>query len=228
MSKEPSCIENNIFFFWLVGITESRTMAYKSSPSVSDRPDSPLSPTSSNEGGGDSYSDNMHSLMTNSYGDISGDESMFDRLLSDNELDHSICDDEMDGQLYAAGLAVPESSSAKMSEMVKKSASNLTEELDSLVRQAYMESSAVHELADEAKEEDYLHPTALGYQSMKNSLDLSELDGVVTRDGDMVSFVADDLAEKIRLSSPSSRKSGTFIFSKIESCLMSKSFIRYA
>ncbi|KAG1670095.1 BLOC-1-related complex subunit 6 [Nymphon striatum] len=157
-------------------------MAKKGSPPLSDRPDSPISPDSSTDDGGG------------------------DRLLSDSEHEQNLFDEEPDCDQK---LSIPQTNNPTLSEMVKKSASNLTDELDNLVRQAYMDGASVHELADEVKEDHV--DSGFKYKRLEKhpSLELSELQGIVMRDGEMVSFVAEDLAEKIRLSSPASRKSET-------------------
>uniref|UniRef100_A0A131XA06 BLOC-1-related complex subunit 6 C-terminal helix domain-containing protein n=1 Tax=Hyalomma excavatum TaxID=257692 RepID=A0A131XA06_9ACAR len=185
---------------------------------TSDDAGSPLSPLASIDGDDTPTSDDMPDAMTASYSEIyqegDDDDDLLPGEISDlaevqdatqgiNELVDQINREEREG-----GASSARANYRPQSLGVKASKPHQSSRLPSAMTDSQITSPGSSMMsAEEAFEDSPLHRHAHG---PSGGMGLSELAGTLTYEGDMVSFVAEDLQEKIKLSSPVSKAAEPF------------------
>ncbi|XP_050033100.1 uncharacterized protein BORCS6 [Dermacentor andersoni] len=180
-----------------------------------------VSPLASIDGGDDSpTSDDMPDAMTASYseiyqegdddddllpGEISDLAEVQDATLGINELVDQINREEREGTARATSSRA-NSSSRPQSLGVKAVKPHQSSRLPSAMTDSQITSPGSSMMSAEEAFED----SPLLRHGAAGGLGLSELAGTLTYEGDMVSFVAEDLQEKIKLSSPVSKVAEPF------------------
>ncbi|XP_075560276.1 BLOC-1 related complex subunit 6 [Dermacentor variabilis] len=180
-----------------------------------------VSPLASIDGGDDSpTSDDMPDAMTASYseiyqegdddddllpGEISDLAEVQDATLGINELVDQINREEREGTARATSSRA-NSSSRPQSLGVKAAKPHQSSRLPSAMTDSQITSPGSSMMSAEEAFED----SPLLRHGATGGVGLSELAGTLTYEGDMVSFVAEDLQEKIKLSSPVSKVAEPF------------------
>lgn len=184
--------------------------------------------------GGDGDSDDMPDAMTASYSEIclEGEDDDDDLLPGEicdlaevqdatqgiNELVDQIHREELESSVGLAGRFVvhASSSSRPQSLAVSKQQQQSSSRLPAAMTDSQGTTSSLS-LAEEVYEEGDVHGVAASV------VGLSELPGTLTYEGDMVNFVAEDLQEKIKLSSPVTKVTDPFL----SSCSSASSLSRF-
>ncbi|XP_065305682.1 BLOC-1-related complex subunit 6 isoform X1 [Dermacentor albipictus] len=180
-----------------------------------------VSPLASIDGGDDSpTSDDMPDAMTASYseiyqegdndddllpGEISDLAEVQDATLGINELVDQINREEREGTARATSSRA-NSSSRPQSLGVKAAKPHQSSRLPSAMTDSQITSPGSSMMSAEEAFED----SPLLRHGATGGVGLSDLAGTLTYEGDMVSFVAEDLQEKIKLSSPVSKVAEPF------------------
>lgn len=155
----------------------------------------------------DSEQDFDEDVMTGSYGEISLDRELLNcdknsDSISSKEDERCFLDDVEEVKDNKRPNSLILSASA--------SASKPIEEFRQQVHQSQQTSGGLTTSPSMSSEEFALH-SAGRVRSGSDTSGLSELQGTLTVDGDVVTFVAEDLAEKIKMSSPISRWTGKML-----------------
>lgn len=177
-----------------------------------------VSPLASIDGGDSDDADDMPDAMTASYSEIyqegDDDDDLLPGEITDlaevqdatqgiNELVDQINREEREGAASARGNSRPQSLGVRAS-----SKPHHGSHLPSAMTDSQLTSPGSSMMsAEEAFEDSPLQRQAHG---AVGSSGLSELQGTLTYEGDMVSFVAEDLQEKIKLSSPVTKMAEPF------------------
>lgn len=185
--------------------------------------------------GGDGDSDDMPDAMTASYSEIclEGEDDDDDLLPGEicdlaevqdatqgiNELVDQIHREELESSVGLAGRFVVHASSSSRPQSLAVSKQQ-QQQHGSCLPAAMTDSQGTTSslsLAEEVYEEGDVHGVAASV------VGLSELPGTLTYEGDMVNFVAEDLQEKIKLSSPVTKVTDPFL----SSCSSASSLSRF-
>lgn len=199
-----------------------------------DTPSQSVSAASIDGGGGDS--DDMPDAMTASYSEIclEGEDDDDDLLPGEicdlaevqdatqgiNELVDQIHREELESSVGLAGRFVVHASSSSRPQSLAVSKQQQQQQHGSRLPAAMTDSQGTTSslsLAEEVYEEGDVHGVAASV------VGLSELPGTLTYEGDMVNFVAEDLQEKIKLSSPVTKVTDPFL----SSCSSASSLSRF-
>lgn len=185
--------------------------------------------------GGDGDSDDMPDAMTASYSEIclEGEDDDDDLLPGEicdlaevqdatqgiNELVDQIHREELESSVGLAGRFVVHASSSSRPQSLavsKQQQQQSSSRLPAAMTDSQGTTSSLS-LAEEVYEEGDVHGVAASV------VGLSELPGTLTYEGDMVNFVAEDLQEKIKLSSPVTKVTDPFL----SSCSSASSLSRF-
>lgn len=155
----------------------------------------------------DSEQDFDEDVMTGSYGEISLDRE----LLNCDKNSDSISSKE-DERCFLDDVEEVKDNKRPNSLILSAGASTSkpVEEFRQQVHQSQQTSGGLTNSPSMSSEEFALH-SAGRVRSGSDTSGLSELQGTLTVDGDVVTFVAEDLAEKIKMSSPISRWTGKMV-----------------